>query len=102
MTVKNATLRARLSYDPDPAPLHVKLFRCLEEGRDWTRPLAFWQELAEGGLDVYELDGVGIRHDNVLDPPYALDLASRLDGVIEEVLDDREQERFDALLQEVI
>jgi amino acid adenylation domain-containing protein len=102
MTVKNATLRARLSYDPDPAPLHVKLFRCLEEGRDWTRPLAFWHELAEGGLDVYELDRPGIRHDNVLDAPYALDLASTLDGVIEEVLDAREQERFDALLQEVI
>ena len=83
MTVKNATLRARLSYDPAPAPLHAHLFRCLEEGRDWTRPLAFWHELAQGGLEVHELDRAGIRHDNVLNVPYADDLAEALGDVIE-------------------
>jgi thioesterase domain-containing protein/acyl carrier protein len=86
MTVRNATLRARLSYDPDPAPVHVHLFRCLEEGRDWTRPLAFWNELAEGGLEVHELGRAGIRHDNIMELPYADDLAEAVDEAIVEAL----------------
>ena len=58
--------------------------------------------LAEGGLEVCELDRAGIRHNNVLDAPYALDLAATLDGVIEEVLDAREQDGLDTVLQEVV
>ncbi|HLX20722.1 MAG TPA: amino acid adenylation domain-containing protein [Gaiellaceae bacterium] len=88
MTVKNATLRARLSYDPDPAPVRGHLFRCLEEGRDWTRPLEFWHELAASGLEVHELGRPGIRHDNVLKEAYALDTAHALEAVIDAVLSD--------------
>jgi len=87
MTVRNATLRARLSYDPDPAPVRAHLFRCVEQGRDWTRPLEFWHELAEGGLEVHELARAGIRHDNVLNDPYAGDLADALVAVIEELVE---------------
>ena len=101
MTVQKATQRARLSYDPDPAPVHVKLFRCVEEGRDWTRPLAFWHELAENGLDVYELDRPGVRHDNVLNHPYARDLAETLDAVVAEVLEENELEPLDEVLEQV-
>jgi thioesterase domain-containing protein/acyl carrier protein len=86
MTVRNATLRARLSYDPDPAPVRAHLFRCVEEGRDWTRPLEFWHELAEGGLEVHALDRPGIRHDNILRDPYGNDLAQAVGAVIEETL----------------
>jgi amino acid adenylation domain-containing protein len=99
MTVKNATLRARLSYDPTPAPLHAHLFRCVEKGRDWTRPLAFWHELAERGLIVHELDRAGIRHDNILREPYAQDLARTLGEVIDAVLSDADPEPEAALAQ---
>ena len=98
MTVRNATLRARLSYDPDPAPLHVHLFRCLEEGRDWTRPLEFWHELAQGSLEIHELGRTGIRHDNVLREAYAEDLARALEDVIETVLPARGAEADEALV----
>jgi amino acid adenylation domain-containing protein len=101
MTVRNATLRARLTYDPDPAPVYVRLFRCVEEGRDWTRPLEFWHELAEAGLDVVELDRPGIRHDNVLNDPYGTDLARALEAVIEEVLDSDSRHAVPTLAQAV-
>jgi thioesterase domain-containing protein/acyl carrier protein len=98
MTVRNATLRARLSYDPDPAPVHAHLFRCVEEGRDWTRPLEFWHELTEGSLDVHELDRAGIRHDNILKEPYGQDLARALEAVIDDVLSDAGAEPDEALV----
>jgi hypothetical protein len=102
MTLQKATLRARVSYDPQPAPLHVKLFRGVEEGRDWTRPLALWSSLAEGGIDIYEIDRPGIRHDNLLKNPYARDLADAVDQVIDDVLRGDEPEHVDEVLEQVV
>jgi len=102
MTLQKATLRARVSYDPQPAPLHVKLFRGVEEGRDWTRPLALWSSLAEGGIDIYEIDRPGIRHDNLLKNPYARDLADVVDEVIDDVLRGDEPEHLDEVLEQVV
>jgi thioesterase domain-containing protein/acyl carrier protein len=101
MTVQKATQRARLAYDPDPAPLSATLIRCVEEGRDWARPLAFWQELAERGLVVHELDRPGIRHDNLMDDPYAHDLALEVDAAIEDALAADEAGAWDRVLEEV-
>jgi amino acid adenylation domain-containing protein len=102
MTMQKATLRARVSYDPQPVPLHVKLFRGVEEGRDWTRSQAFWGELALGGIEIYEIDRPGIRHDNILKNPYARYLADVVDDAIDEVLRADEPERLDEVLEQAV
>jgi thioesterase domain-containing protein len=77
-SVKLAGHRARLQYRSRPSPLRLTLFRAAEEGRDWSRPSAFWNEIAQGGVDLVPLVAEGIRHDNVMQQPYVRALADEL------------------------
>jgi thioesterase domain-containing protein/acyl carrier protein len=82
-SVKLAGHRARLQYRSRPSPLRLTLFRAAEEGRDWSRPSAFWNEVARGGVDIVPLEAEGIRHDNVMQQPYVRALADELERTIE-------------------
>ena len=82
-SVKLAGHRARLQYRSRPSPLRLILFRAAEEGRDWSRPSAFWNEIARGGVELVPLVADGIRHDNVMQQPYVRALADELARCIE-------------------
>jgi thioesterase domain-containing protein/acyl carrier protein len=82
-SVKHAGHRARLQYRSRPSPLSLTLYRAAEEGRDWSRPSQFWNEIATGGVDLVPLVAEGIRHDNVMQEPYVRALADELTRSIE-------------------
>ncbi|SOD01822.1 amino acid adenylation domain-containing protein [bacterium JGI 053] len=79
--VRQANLRALVSYDPEPYPGELTYFRTAASERALPKDGAvdFWGSRALGGMTLHRIGG---SHGSILEQPYVADVAARLAAAV--------------------
>jgi thioesterase domain-containing protein len=88
LNVHAAIMQARSNYVTPASPCRVTLFRAGSQMHESFDRIALWRRLAQGGVDVRQIGGTEVQHDNILDEPHVRLLAAEFNASIENAIAD--------------
>jgi amino acid adenylation domain-containing protein len=88
LNVHTAIMQARSNYVTPASPSRVTLFRAGSQMHESFDRIALWRRLAQGGVDVRQIGGAEVQHDNILDEPHVRLLAAEFNASIENAIAD--------------